>query len=84
MCGVRRAGPEQSFDQSRRHRCWRGEGVSWSCPAAVCDTLVRALKLLSDMHADGENLVGTIFEGLQEQSRPEITNALRKFTVVDK
>ena len=40
---------------------------------------VCALKPLADMQAVGDNLVDTIFEGLQEQGRLKITIELRKF-----
>ena len=46
-------------------------------PQGVCQNLVRALKLLANLQAGGDNLVGTIFELLQ------ITCVLRKFIEVD-
>ena len=43
-----------------------------------------ALKLLANLQADGDNLVDTICQGVQEQSRPNTTSELRKFSDADK
>ena len=49
-------------------------------PQAACENLGSALKLLANLQAGGDDVVGTIFEGLLGQSR--ITNELEKSTEV--
>ena len=44
--------------------------------------LLRALKLLPSMQAGGDNLVDSIFDGLQELSRLKITTEQRWFIAV--
>ena len=46
-------------------------------PQGPCENLMCAFKLLAILHAGGANLVDTIFEGLQEQSRLKITNEIK-------
>ena len=48
----------------------------------ACENLVCAFKLAT-FQAGGDNLVDTIFEGLQEHRRLEITNELTRFVEVD-
>ena len=55
-------------------KAFRADGPS----PGECENLVCALKLLVNQQSGGDNLVDTIFEGLQEQSRMNITNELGK------
>ena len=48
-------------------------------PQGACENLVCALKLLANQQTGGDSFVDTIFEGLQEQSRLEITTERRRF-----
>ena len=41
------------------------------------------LLVLADLQAGGDNLVDTISEGLQEQSRSKVTNEPRRFIEMD-
>ena len=52
-------------------------------PQGTCENLVCALKFLANQQTGGDSLVDTIFEGLQEQSRMNITNERRRFIEVD-
>ena len=60
------------------------EGVSGSRPPqGARENLVRGLDMVANFQGDGGNLVDTIFEGLQEQSRLEIRSEPRRFIEVD-
>ena len=48
-----------------------------------CENLMIGLKLLANLQTGADNLVDTIFDGLQEQSRLNITNEPRRFIEVD-
>ena len=52
-------------------------------PQAACGHLMYAFKLLANLPTGGDNLVDSIFIGLQEQSRLKITDEPRRFTEVD-
>ena len=52
-------------------------------PQGVCENVVCAMKLLANLRTGGDNLVDTMFEGLQQQSRLNITDELRRCIEVD-
>ena len=67
--------PQQSVSETGQ--CG-GEGVSGHAPPqGPCENLTCALKWLANFQMGGSNLVDTIFEGLQEQSRLKITNGVK-------
>ena len=79
-------GPEHSHGYIGQCGPRRGEGVSG--PRATSRSVRASLvclhfKLLANLQTGGDNLVDTIFEGLQERSRMQITNDLRRFIEVD-
>ena len=61
---------------TRRRRCFELD-------APPQGTVRESLVCTPNLQAGWDNLVGTIFEGLQEQSRSQITKELRKFIEVD-
>ena len=68
-------GRQESEDSSR-------DETHHAPPQGACENLVCALKLLAKSQAGGNNFVDTIFRSLQEQSRLNITNELKKFIEV--
>ena len=58
--------------------------VSWdhAPPLGAGKSLVSALQLLASVQAGGDNLMGTIYDDLQEQSRLKITSELSKYAVI--
>ena len=62
-----------------RRRCFRGHAP----PQGACENLVCAPKVVAHLQAGGENLVGTIFQGLPMRSRLKITSDERKFIHAD-
>ena len=52
-------------------------------PQAACGHLMYAFKLLANLPTGGDNLMDTIFEGLQEQGRFKITSERRRLKEVD-
>ena len=51
-------------------------------PPGACENRVCAVKFLANQQTGGDNLVESIFEVLQEQSRLKITNVPRSFIAV--
>ena len=82
--GVRRR--VQSLGHTGQFGSQRGEDISVAPPPqGACEILVCVLKMLANQQkqTDGDNVVGTLYEGLQQQSRLKKTNELRRFIEVD-
>ena len=52
-------------------------------PHGVCDNLIHALKLLAKQYHDGDSPVRVLVESLQERSRLQMMEELRKFIMMD-
>ena len=75
--------PEQGFGFPRQCGPQRGEGVQVPRAASGFVRKSHACSQVAGESADGDSLVDTIIEGVQEQSRLNVTNDLRRFTEVD-
>ena len=84
--GVRRAasaiGGARTESLSNRNRVDPSEAKVFRAhtrPKGACENLVCPLKLLANQQTGGDCPVRTIFAGLQEQGRLNITTELRRF-----
>ena len=86
MAKVKDSCYQERQEDDQRRRVVGGSTLSYVCPHCLrspLDIWVReplvCFQLLANMQAGGDYLVGTIFEGLQEQSRLNKTNEIRRF-----